>query len=177
MRRAVPERKAETPEACVAPARRASSAPVRAASGLRPGILRSPARSWLTWVLGALPGEDARPGMGRNRKAGLKEATPSSATSAARRREPASRLPAPRRGTGHQGKRRDGAPEGAPAPVWAGISGPDLPEMGATARRATGAPDMCTSDFLRSISPHLFGRDEKKEEAPPARHDKRAAQR
>src|ERR1051325_8802910 len=42
--------------------------------------------------------------------------------------------------TGVQGKRRDGAPEGAPAPLWPVISGPDLPEMGPIARRATGAP-------------------------------------
>jgi hypothetical protein len=49
--------------------------------------------------------------------------------------------------------------------------------MGFAARRATGAPDLCTSDFLRSISPHLFGRDENKEAALPARHEKRAAQR
>src|ERR1051325_3373862 len=47
----------------------------RAASGLRPGTLRPPARSWLTLVVGSFAGHDARPGMGRYRSPALRELT------------------------------------------------------------------------------------------------------
>ena len=57
----------------------------------------------------------------------------------------------------HQGNRRDGAPEGAPAPVMGRSSPAEFPEMGSTARRATGAPVKRTSAFGRSI-PLAFSR-------------------
>src|ERR1051325_8662636 len=79
---------------------------------------------------------------------------------------------------GTQGKRRDGAPEGAPAPLWPVISGPDLPEMGPIARRATGAPGLRAPASPCAPSPLGFSRGRcKGKRRQPARHDKRAGQR
>ena len=141
--------------------------------GAPPGDTTIPRQELANVGRGALAGKDARPGMGRNRKAGPKEATPPSATSAARRREPASRLCEQSLHTGHQGKRRDGAPEGAPAPLWPVISGRsgDGPyrEAGHGCARTTR-----TSVSLRSISPHFFRGDEKGSGAARAPLTKRA---
>jgi hypothetical protein len=153
---AVPERKVATPEACVAPAREASSASARAASGLRPGTLRSPVRSWLTWMNGAPAGEDARPGMGRNRKAGSGEATSPSAKCAARRREPAPNVRAkPPHGSSGQTPRWSAGRRAGPVMaghLWPGLAG-DGPyrETGHGCARTTR-----TSVSLRSISPRFF---------------------
>src|ERR1043165_8993822 len=72
-------------------ARRLRVRPRQPAPGRRRGSARGtmpPARSWLHVGRGAFAGKDARPGMGRYRSP-AKEANPRSATSAARRREPA----------------------------------------------------------------------------------------
>ena len=75
MRQAVPERKAATPQRLRGACAGASSAPARAASGLRPGILRSPARSWLTWMCGPWPLRTLASGMGQIPGPGFKGAT------------------------------------------------------------------------------------------------------
>ena len=153
----------------------ASSAPARAVSGLRPGTLRSPARSWLTWILGSFAGADARPGMGRNRRPASRKLTHDPRRA---RPDAVNLLSHVSLGahTGLQGNRRDGAPEGAPAPY--GRSSPDR-----TFRRwarprggPLGAPVSCTSVFGRSISPHSFpGRSEQGAARAPL--TKRAAER
>ena len=68
-----------------------------------------------------------------------------------------------KRGPPPQGKRRDGAPEGAAGPrSWAGCLRPDFPETGSTARRATGAPDSAPASSGAPSPLTLFGETETK---------------
>src|ERR1041384_1143119 len=69
---------------------------------------------------------------------------------------------------GPQGKRRDGAPEGAPAPGWAGHLRAGLSGDGLDREASHGCARPHTSVSLRSISPHLFGDDERERGATRA---------
>src|ERR1051325_10817520 len=69
---------------------------------------------------------------------------------------------------GTQGKRRDGAPEGAPAPLRPVISGPDFAGDGPYRETGHGcARTTRTSVSLRSISPHLSGTMQRERGAGP----------
>src|ERR1041384_3494144 len=61
---------------------------------------------------------------------------------------------------GPQGKRRDGAPEGAPAPGWAGHLRAGLSGDGLDREASHGCTRPCTSVFGRSIPLDSLGRTE-----------------
>jgi hypothetical protein len=158
----------------------ASSADARAASGLRPGTLRSPARSWLTGMCGPSPLRTLASGMGQIPWPGLDQRLKARSNPHCRNARPdAVNLPPE---CPSQGSTRDlraiAAMERRKArrpPLRAGYLRPVLPEIGSAARRATGRVRHRASAVQRSIPlTFLKGTTDK---AQPARHDKRAAER
>jgi hypothetical protein len=137
---------------------RGSQPCTRAASGLRPEVLRPPARSWLTWIAGPSPlrtlaaGMRQIPGQGSNRRS-----NPRSATSAAR--PPMTRLRLSVVEARQRKHAKIAAMERPKARRLArGVSTKDV--------APTGAP-----------SPLSFSGEEEGNKAQPARPYKRAAER
>ncbi len=158
--------------ACAAPAPGARHPGLGRRRGSARGHYDPPARSWLTWMCSPSPGGRSPLEWGRNRGPVSQEIKskeqPPSAKCAARRREPAPACPTEsRHGTTGKSPRWSAGRRAGPryGPV---ISGRSLPEMGSTARRATGAPVRAPASS-GAPSPLAFARGEPKE-ARPARH-------
>jgi hypothetical protein len=142
----------------------ASSADARAASGLRPGTLRSPARSWLTGMCGPSPLRTLASGMGQIPWPGLDQRLKARSNPHCRNARPdAVNLPPE---CPSQGSTRDlraiAAMERRKArrpPLRAGYLRPVLPEIGPTARRVTGRVRQSRQRRPALHPPHFFEGD------------------